>query len=165
MNIFALIDQELPLKPLKIFPNTISRCAHYILLTTYFVWLLNPFQESLRFFYKGFSIFFLFCCNLSFWVLSQFELSFVTICIFEFCHNLSLVLSLFEYSSFDIIWVFLVLSQFDFFFSFVSIWVGEKNVFWFLSQFDFVKYEFLSFVTIWVFVILSQFEFFSFVTF
>ena len=48
MNIFALIEQELPLKPLKIFPNTISRCAHYILLTTYFVWLLKPFKESLR---------------------------------------------------------------------------------------------------------------------
>ena len=47
LNIFALIDQKLPLKIL-------SRCAHYILLATYFVWLLKPFKESFRFFSKGF---------------------------------------------------------------------------------------------------------------
>ena len=39
-NIFSLIDQ----KPLE----------QYILLATYFVWLLKPFKRVLDFFYKGF---------------------------------------------------------------------------------------------------------------
>ena len=53
MSIFALIDQKLPLKPLKDIPNTISRCAHYILLATYLVWLLKPFQGSFIIFFTN----------------------------------------------------------------------------------------------------------------
>ena len=54
MNIFALIDQRLPFKPLQDFLITISRCASYTLLAKYLVWLLKPFKEIFRFFYKGF---------------------------------------------------------------------------------------------------------------
>ena len=53
MNFFALINQKLPLKPIKDVSNIISRCAHYILLATYLVWLFNPCKGSLGFFYIG----------------------------------------------------------------------------------------------------------------
>ena len=79
---------------------------------------------------------FMFCHNLSFWVLSHFQLF--------------LVLSQFEFLSLFTIWV---LPHFEFChnFSFVTIW--------FLSQLDFLK--FCHNLTFWV---LSQFEFLSFVT-
>ena len=93
------------------------------------------------------------------WVLSPNEfchpLSFVTICLFEFCHNLICwVLSQFELVT---IWAFNNLSCQDL--SFVTIWVFEDC-------------QNLSFVTIWVFKtcynlkvwVWSQFEFLSLVT-
>ena len=77
------------------------------------------------------------------WVLSHFEfLSFVTMWVFEFCHNLS----------------FRVLSQFEFL-SLITIWVFKfhhKLGFWVLSQF-----EILRFITIWVWVWVFLWNFFS----
>ena len=92
------------------------------------------------------------CQNLSFWVLSQFDL--------EFCYNLSfLILSQFRFFSFVAIWVFEFVVIW--FFSFVAIWVVTIE-FWVWSQFDFLRC-----VPIWVFVfcynssfwVLSEFEF------
>ena len=67
-------------------------------------------------------------------VWSQLKKSFVTLCVLEFCHNLSLV----------IFWVIQFCHT-------VSFWVCYI-------------FEFLSLATIWVFEFLSQFEFLSFIT-
>ena len=77
--------------------------------------------------------------------------SFVTIWVFEFCHNLSFkVLSQFVFLRFVTIWVF---SQFEFL-SLVTIWV-----------LSFATIRFFEFCHYLSFQVLSQFEFSSFVTF
>ena len=48
-NIISLIDQKVPLKPLKVFPNTISRCAHYILLALHWFGFWNNLNRVLDF--------------------------------------------------------------------------------------------------------------------
>ena len=102
-----------------------------------------------------------YCQNLIFLVLSQFDfLSFVTIQVFEFCHNLSLSFITFCFSEFC---------------QNSSFWVCQNLSFWVLSYFFLAKSQFkcLSFVTIWIFelswvelsfLVLWEFEFLSFVT-
>ena len=98
-------------------------------------------------------VFYILSCKiLSFWDLSQFKLlGFVTIWVFEFCHNLNLQFS--HNLSFCVlsppVFFFIVLSPFHLFRLF-----SHNLRFWVLSQF-----QFLSFVTIWFFWVLSQFEF------
>ena len=89
----------------------------------------------------------------------SFRVFFAKICHYYYCHYC------YCHYSYHYYWhnlSFLVLSQFEFFLSFVTIWVFKfchNFRFWVLSQFDF-----LSVVKIWVFRVLSQFEFLSFVT-
>ena len=91
-------------------------------------------------------------------VLSQFERSFVTIWVFEFCHDLGLVT--FWVIEFCHNLSFWGLLQYKFL-SFITIWVSE-----------FYQNKFFSFITIWVLVfhhtlsfkVSSQFEFLSFIT-
>ena len=99
-------------------------------------------------------------------VLSEFQfLSFVTIWVIEFCHNMSQfkfwhnfgfvtiwVLSQLEFFKFFHNLSFWVFSQFEFF-SFVSIWVFE--FYHHLSFWVWSKFGFLSFITIWVFVLIT----------
>ena len=66
---------------------------------------------------------------MSFWVLSQFELSIVSIWVFEMCLN----------------WSYGVFSQIELM-SFITNWVFNYLSFWVL-----VKYEFSNYVSIWVF--------------
>ena len=92
-----------------------------------------------------------FCHDLSFCVLSQFEcLSFLTIWI---CKNLSFLVAPFSVFEFDKIWSF-QLSHLKFL-SLVTIWVFELFQFKFLSLFKILVFSVLSqfeliFVTIWI---------------
>ena len=118
----------------------------------YQTWVLSQIElcHSLTFVTIWVRLQFYFCQNSSFATIRA-----VTIWVFEFCHTLS----------------FWVLSQFEFFLNFVTIWVWRyvtilvskfhhnlSLIFFILSQF-----EFLSFITVWVFLVSWQFVFLSFI--
>ena len=115
---------------------------------------------------------FLYYQNLSFWVLSQFEsLSFVTIWVVDICHSLSFwKLSNFELSFVPIqVFEFLscwILSHIEFL-KFVKLWVEfcPNLSFWVMLQFKFLSFgtnknfEFCNNISFWAF---SQFLFSEF---
>ena len=120
-------------------------------------WSMRIDREILCLPYAGFLL-------LRYYNYYRLNLSFVSIWVFEFCHNLSFwFLWQFEFLCFVTIWVFDVGHDLTFL-SFVTIWLFElchNLTFWVVTIWLFEFCHNLSSVTIWV---LSQFEFFSFVT-